>query len=294
MGRKVARTLGRKISKLHLSNFADGDIRVWVEEKVKGKDCVVLQTTRLNPNNRLMELCLVVSALKTAGAKSVLAVIPCLGYSRQFKTYQQGETNTAALVAQFLEVSGVGKVIFVNLHTEKILKFFKIQAINLKTDELFAEEIKKLRLKNFVLVAPDKGSMEYVTGVARKLEIPLVWIKKRRKSKGFGKEDWCEALALSGEVRSQDVVIVDDEISSGGTVVKAVELLKKNGAGKIYVFATHPVFSEKTFEILPKGSLEKIVVTDTISLEKRAFKKIHNLKVISVADLLAKEIKRHF
>ncbi len=149
-----------------------------------------------------------------------------------------------------------------------------------------------MRLKDFVVVAPDGGYAENAAAVAKKLRAPHAWIEKRRKTNGFGKEDWCEDLGFSGKVEGQNAAIVDDEISSGGTVVEAAKTLKKNGAKKIYVFATHPVFSEKTYKSLPKAPLEKIVVTDTIPLEKKAFAKLPNLKVVSVANLLAEEIKK--
>jgi ribose-phosphate pyrophosphokinase len=291
LARKVARLLGTNLAKLHLSNFADGEIRVWVEEEVKGKKCVVFQTTRIDPNNRLMELCLVVSALKMAGAKSVLAVIPSLGYARQFKPYQPGEANAALLMAKLLEKSGVDKALFVNLHSEKILNFFKIPATNLKADNLFANEIKRLRLEKLVLVAPDTGSIDEVANLARKLRVPAVGMRKMRKTKGFGKEDWSRTFAFSGRVKGMEAVIIDDEISSGGTVMNAAKLLKKKGAKKIYVLVTHPVFSKRTYENLAQVPLAKVVVTDTIPLEEQAFKKLSNLKVISVANLLAGEIK---
>jgi ribose-phosphate pyrophosphokinase len=293
LGEKIAMLLGKRLAKLHVSNFADGDLRVWVEGDVKGKNCVVLQTTRIDPNNRLMELCLTISALKLAGAKLIMAVVPCLGYSRQHRVFQKGETNAALLVARFLETAGANRVCFVVLHNEVILKFFRIPAFNLKTDNLFLEKIKNLKLKDFVILAPDFGSAGQVEWLSRKLKAPLVKIKKRRKIKGFGKEDWCEALGIMGKVSGKDAVIVDDEISSGGTVAAAVKMLGQHKAGKIYVFATHPVFGRKTYENLSALPIKKIFVTDTIPLGKEAKKSLPNLEVISIANLLAEAIKKH-
>ena len=141
-------------------------------------------------------------------------------------------------------------------------------------------------------MAPDEGSAEYVTGVTEKLDTACVIVKKKRKIKGFGSEDKSKALFVSGKVRGKDVVIVDDEISSGGTVVNAAKLLKRKGAKKIYVLVTHPVFSKKTYENLSQAPLEEIVVTDTIPLDKLAFKKLPNLRVISVAKIISDEIKK--
>jgi ribose-phosphate pyrophosphokinase len=292
LGKRVARILGKRLGKLHLTNFADGEIRVWVEEKVKGKDCVVLQTTRINPHNRLMELCLVVSALKTAGAEKILAVIPSFGYARQFMVYQPGEVNAALIAARFLEKAGISKIILIDVHSEKVLDFFKAPAINLKTLDLFAQEIKRIGLRNFILVAPDAGSKRTVAALAKKINAPHVWLEKKRKTKGWGKEDWSRAFGLSGKVKGQNAIVVDDEISSGGTVANAAKILKQRGVRKVYVFVTHPVFSSKTFENLPKAGLEKIFVTDTIPLENGVFKKLPNLEVVSVANLLAEEIEK--
>jgi ribose-phosphate pyrophosphokinase len=236
---------------------------------------------------------LLVTALKAARAKRILAIIPCLGYSRQLRIFQEGEANAGLLVAHFLEIAGVDEVCFVDLHSERILKFFKIPAVNLGTQGLFEEKIKELNLKDYVLLAPDFGSTKIVDRLAKKLKVPFVSIKKRRKIKGFGREDWCETLGIQGEVSGKDAVIIDDEISSGGTVAKAVEVLEKNKVGKIYVFTTHPVFSSKTYETLPKLPIKKIFVTDTIPLGKEAKKYLPNLEIISVANLLADAIKRH-
>lgn len=292
LGRKVARLLGKRLGRLHLSNFADGEIRVWVEEKVKGKNCLVFQTTRLDPNNRLIELCLVASALKESGAKKVSAIIPSFGYARQFMAYQPGETKATLLMAKILVASGVDEVMVIDLHHEKILDLFGIPAVNLKTEDLFVQAIKNLDLKDFILVAPDKGSKPRAASLAGKLNAPYVFLKKKRKTKGFGREDWSRVFDLSGKVRGLDAVIVDDEISSGGTVVKTASLLKERGAKRIFVLVTHPVFSGQTYLNLTQAPLEKILVTDTLPLGKKAFKALPNLEVVSVAGLLAWAIEK--
>jgi len=284
LAQKVAKKLGTELSPLEIHIFPDKEKRVRVLEKVADENCVVIQSASPDPDSNYMELFFIVDALKRSGAKTIKAVIPYLGYQRQDHMFREGEAVSLAVIATLLKWGGVDEVISFDLHSIKIPEIFKIKLTHLSALSLFAAEIRKMG-KSTMLVSPDMGGIRRIKLLSGILNnMPYVVIEKNRDLVS-GK---VTMSGISGEIKGT-AIIVDDMISTGNTIVTASELLKKNGAENIYVFATHAVFSKDAPKILSSPAIKKVFVTDTIDISKS--KRFPKLEIVTVAEMIADNIK---
>ncbi|KKP80877.1 MAG: Ribose-phosphate pyrophosphokinase [Candidatus Levybacteria bacterium GW2011_GWB1_35_5] len=281
---KICGQLKVDLSPMEIFVFADGEKRIKLNDKVVGEDCVVIKSTGIPTDSNYMELFFIIDALKRSGAKSVTLVAPYLGYSRQDHVFREGEDVSLQVIIKILENIGMDKIITLDLHSIKIPEFFKTPVVHLSALELFAKKIKEF--ENFVLVSPDMGGVRRVKLLAEILgNAAFVTIEKERDLKTAQ----ITLLRLNGDVRGKIAVIVDDILSTGNTGAKAAELLKENGATKVYSFTTHAVFANGAKEVLQKSEIERVFVTDTIeTLEDKHFPK---LEIISVAGLIANALQ---
>ncbi len=270
--------------------FANGEIFCEIEKNVRGADVFVIQTTSSPVNDNLMELLVMIDALKRASAASITAVVPHYGYSRQDRKASPRTPISAKLVADLITVAGASRVITMDLHAGQIQGFFDIPFDNIYASPVFLSYIKEnVDLENLTLVSPDAGGVERVRWYAKRLEKDIAMIDKRRTGPNVAK-----AMNIVGDVKDRDVIIVDDMIDTAGTLIEAARTLKEHGARKIYSFATHGVFSPPAAErISGCAELEAVIVTDTIPLTTE-LQKVEKIKVLSTAEILSKAIHRTF
>ncbi|MCM8757663.1 MAG: ribose-phosphate pyrophosphokinase [Candidatus Omnitrophica bacterium] len=280
--------------KIHLgdalvSRFSEGEIRVKINENVRGKDVFLIQPTCPPPNENLVELLIILDALKRASASRITAVIPYFGYARQDRKDQPRVPITAKLVANLLTVAGANRVLTVDLHAGQIQGFFDIPLDHLYAVGIFIDYFKKLKLKNLVVVSPDVGGIKMARAYAKRLGADLAIIDKRRTS-----PEKAEAIHILGDVKNKNAVIVDDLIATGVSLIEAVKALKESKTKDIYAAITHGVLSGNAIENIDKcKDLKELVITDTIPLDDH--KKHPRIKVVSIAPLLAEAIRRiHF
>lgn len=273
-----------------IRRFANGEIFCEIEKNVRGADVFIVQTTSSPVNDNLMELLIMIDALKRASAASITAVVPHYGYSRQDRKASPRTPISAKLVADLLTVAGASRVVTMDLHAGQIQGFFDIPFDNVYASPIFLNYIKKnIDLDNLALVSPDAGGVERVRWYAKRLGKDIAMIDKRRTGPNVAK-----AMNIVGDVKDKDVIIIDDMIDTAGTLIEAAKTLRDHGAKKIYSFATHGVFSPPAAERISSCTeLEAVVVTDTIPLTAE-LKKIDKIKVLTTAEILSKAIHRTF
>jgi ribose-phosphate pyrophosphokinase len=279
LAQQIAKKLGIRLGKIRIETFPDEEIGVQILENVRGKDVFVLQTIARHPNPYLMELLIIVDALKRASARSITAVMPYFGYARQDRKDKGRVPITAKLVANMLEKAGVSHVLTMDLHAEQIQGFFDIPVDNLLARPLLIEAAKKEGWSQSVVVAPDIGSLRLARDFARDLKGEYAIVDKRRVN-----AKRVEAKALVGDVQGQNVILVDDICSTGGTLKIASKVCKANGSKAVRAVVTHGIFV-KAFE---ESAIEKMFVTNTIPPPKRFSSRI---RFVSVAPLFAKAIE---
>ncbi len=271
--------------KATVNRFSDGEIHVKVRENVRGYDVFVVQSTSYPPNDNLMELLILIDALKRASADRVTAVLPYFGYARQDRKDQPRVPITAKLVANLLTEAGTDRILTIDLHAGQIQGFFDIPLDHLYALNIFVSYIRELGLKKLVVVSPDVGGIKMARAYAKRLRAGLAIVDKRRK--GDGKTD---VMHILGEVKGRNAVIVDDMVSTAGSLVEATEAIKKAGAKEVYAAIAHPVLCGPAIERLRKSKIKQLIVADTIHIDKK--KRLGKIKVLSVAQLLADAIKR--
>ncbi|MBC7784736.1 MAG: ribose-phosphate pyrophosphokinase [Burkholderiales bacterium] len=267
--------------------FPDGECIVKVDEDVRGRDCYVFQSTSHPVNAHLMELFIWIDCLKRASAKRVTAVMPYFGYARQDRKDEGRVPITAKLVANLLERAGADRVVSVDLHAAQVQGFFDIPVDHLNASPVMCKWMKSQKLANRVFVSPDVGNVKRAQAYANTMGGEICIIDKRRKS---GSQT--EARHIIGDVEGKNVLIVDDMITTAGTVTEACKILKDNGVKDIYIAATHAVFAPPAMERLSEAPFSKIAVTDTIPIGNRADAIKDRLVVLSVAELLGEAIAR--
>lgn len=285
---KIAKHLNISHFSLDVHVFPDGEQRIRVSQDVLGEDTIIVQSAGIPTDQHYMELFFAIDALKRSGAKSVTAVIPYLGYQRQDHVFRKGEARSMEVIGTILLSLGAARVITGDLHSVKIIEIFKIPLLEVSALPLFAKLIKENKWNdaNTVLVSPDMGGIRRIKILSQMLDnMPYAVIEKNRDL-ATGK---VTANKIEGQIGKR-AIIVDDIISSGATIVTAANLLKKNGAENIFVFATHPVFSEDASEILQNASIEKVFVTDTIDIPKS--KRFPKLEILSIAGMIAEELRK--
>jgi len=286
LAERIAGDLGTKLSGLEVFVFPDGEKRIRILDKVLDEDTVVVQSTSTPVDENYMQLFFIIDALKRGGAKSVTAVVPYFGYQRQDHIFREGEDVSVKMVAEILSKIGLEKVIAVDFHSVKIREAFAIPALELSALPLFAETIKEKALnRDAFLVSPDMGGIRRIKILSELLNnMPFVVIEKNR--------DLVTGVVSADKFEGQigkKAIIVDDMISSGGTITVAADLLKKNGVGEVCVFATHAVFSEKAPKILQESGVNSVYVTDTVFVPEE--KKFPKLKILSVSQIISDVIK---
>ncbi|OUR92905.1 phosphoribosylpyrophosphate synthetase [Halobacteriovorax marinus] len=271
-------------------SFANGEIYCEIEKNVRGADVFIIQSTSAPVNDHVMELLIMIDALKRASAASITAVMPHYGYSRQDRKACPRTPISAKLMADILTAAGATRVITMDLHANQIQGFFNIPFDNIFASPVFLEYMKnELFNENTIFVSPDAGGVERVRHYAKKLKTDIAMIDKRRTGKNVAK-----AMNIVGNVEGKECIIIDDMVDTAGTLVEACRALKENGATKVYAFATHPIFSNPALERLAGcEALDRIIVTDTIPLAPEA-EGIEKIKVLETADILAKAIHRTF
>ncbi|MBM3707000.1 MAG: ribose-phosphate pyrophosphokinase [Actinobacteria bacterium] len=281
---KIAKQLQTKIGKVTRTKFKNGEIYVRFEESVRGADVFVVQPCGEPVNDNFMELLIMIDALKRASAGMINCVIPHYPYARQDKKSEGREPITAKLVADLLTIAGTDRMIVVDLHTATIQGFFDVPVDHITAIPIIANYFKTKKIKNGVVVSPDVGGVKRASIFAAQLNLPLAILDKWRPGPNMAKVNH-----LVGDVDGREAIIFDDMIDTGGTMVEAVDFLYRFNVKKVYVGATHPIFSGSAIEILENSRAEEIVVADTLPIKKNYNNKI---KVLSIAGLLAKTIKK--
>jgi len=286
LARDICAYLGIKLSDALVGRFSEGEIRVKINDNVRGKDVFVVQPTSPPANDNLMELLIMIDALKRSSAQRITAVIPYFGYARQDRKDQPRVPITAKLVANILTVAGANRVLTIDLHAGQIQGFFDIPVDHLFAVGVFIDYFAKLKLKDIVIVSPDVGGIKMARAYAKRLSAGLAIIDKRRVS-----PDRAEAMHILGEVEGKNAIIVDDLIATGSSLFEAVEALKKAKAKSIQAAISHGVLSGPAVENIDMcKDLEQLLITDSIPLD--GSKKHPRITVLSVATLLGEAIKR--
>jgi len=286
LANSICSCLKTKLQDAFVSKFSEGEIRVKINENVRGKDVFVVQPTCPPSNDNLMELLIMIDALRRASAQRITAVIPYFGYARQDRKDQPRVPITAKLVANLLTTAGANRVLTMDLHAGQIQGFFDIPVDHLFSVGVFVEYFSKMNIKDLVAVSPDVGSIKMARAYAKRVSAGLAIIDKRRVS-----PEKAEAMHIMGDVENKNVIIVDDLISTGSSLIEAVGALKKAKAKTIYAAITHGVLCGPAIERIDKcDGLERLLISDSIPLSPE--KKHPKIEVLSVATLLAEAIKR--
>lgn len=286
LSQDVAEHLDIQICDATITTFSDGEIMLQINENVRGADVFVLQPTCTPVNENIMELLLIIDALKRASARRITAVIPYYGYARQDRKVQPRVPISSKLIANIITASGANRILTVDLHAAQIQGFFDIPVDHLYASPVLLDYIRRCEFKNLVVVSPDAGGVERARAFAKKLKTSLAIIDKRREMPNIS-----QITNVIGEVKGHDTILLDDMIDTAGTIVQAGDALKEKGARKVFAACTHAVLSGPAIERVNNSALEELIVTDTIPLESKK-EKCRKLTVLSIAPLLAEAIKR--
>jgi ribose-phosphate pyrophosphokinase len=287
LAEKICQYLDIDIGRGHTELFPDGELIVRVDEDVRGRDCFVIQPTSHPINAHLMELMIWIDTLRRASAARVTAVMPYFGYARQDRKDEGRTPITAKLVANLIERAGADRVVAVDLHAAQVQGFFDIPVDHLNAGPVIVKWFKSLKLKNVVFVSPDVGNVKRAQVYANMLGGEICIIDKRRRS---GTQT--DAVHIIGDVEGKNVIMVDDMITTAGTMTAAVKILRDHGAGEIYMSATHAVFAPPAMDRLKGCPFTKLAVTDTIPIGTRADAIKDRMVELSVAELLGEAIHR--
>ena len=268
------------LGKIDLGVFSDGEVDVWVQDDVNNCDVFILQSNSAPVNRHIIELALIADALTRSGAHRITAVVPYFGYSRKEKQSRKGEPISAKVIADLIVRSGVNKVVCLDLHADAIVGFFDVPVIYLSALEVLAGRLKKEKFKSPIVVAPDVGGVRRARNFASLLNAPLAVIEKHRHTH---LRDSLEVLSMTGEVVGDCAVIIDDIISTGGTIIESAKALKQKGAKKVIVCATHGVFANNALEKIERSEIDKVFITDSINITKKSKK----VEIVSVSELIA-------
>jgi ribose-phosphate pyrophosphokinase len=288
LAQEICKNLGIELCQADVSRFPDGETNVYIQETVRGDDLFVIQPTSPPVNEHLMELLLIIDALRRASARQITAVIPYYGYGRQDRKHIGRVPISARLVANLIETAGADRVLTLDLSAGQIQGFFNIPVDNLRADPLMAEQLTSRNgsTEEMVIVAPDIGSAKRSRELANRLDASLAIVEKSRFD---GQE--VKAHTLIGEVKGKRAIIVDDILATGGTLVEAAELLLRNGAREVQAAITHGVFAGDALARIEESSLTRVMVTNTIAPPPEA-RKSTKVEWISVGDLFSKAIER--
>jgi ribose-phosphate pyrophosphokinase len=287
LAQEMATHLGVELGRASVGRFSDGEVSVEIRQNVRARDVFVVQSTCAPTNENLMELFMMVDALKRASARRITAVIPYFGYARQDRRPRSTRVPISAkVVANMLETVGVERVLTMDLHADQIQGFFDIPVDNIYASPVLLSDVKSRNYADLVVVSPDVGGVVRARALAKQLGCDLAIIDKRRPAANVS-----EVMHIIGEIEGRNCVIMDDMIDTAGTLVKAAEVLKDRGAKSVYAYCTHPVFSGPAVERIGKSQIDEVVITNTIPLSDAA-KACPKIRQLSVAFLFAESIRR--
>ena len=287
LAQEMAKSLGVELGKATVGRFSDGEVTVEVHQNVRARDVFVVQSTCAPTNENLMELLIMVDALKRASARRITAVIPYFGYARQDRRPRSMRVPISAkVVANLLETVGVERLLTMDLHADQIQGFFDIPVDNIYASPVLLTDLKSKAYPDLVVVSPDVGGVVRARALAKQLGSELAIIDKRRP-----KANVAEVMHVIGDIDGRNCVIMDDMIDTAGTLVKAAEVLKERGAKRVFAYCTHPILSGPAVERIANSQLDEVVITNTIPLSDAA-KACKKIRQLSVAFLFAETIRR--
>ena len=288
MAAEIAQHLGISLGVAEVGRFSDGEVTVEIQQNVRTRDVFVVQSTCAPTNDNLMELLVMVDALKRASAERITAVIPYFGYARQDRRPRSARVPiTAKVVANMLQAVGVTSVLTMDLHADQIQGFFDIPVDNIYASPVLLGDLRQQNYTDLMVVSPDVGGVVRARALAKQLGCDMAIIDKRRP-----KANVSEVMHVIGDIEGRNCVIMDDMIDTAGTLVKAAEVLKERGAKKVYAYCTHPVFSGPAIGRIANGNaLDEVVITNTIALNSEA-RSCAKIRQLSVAPLIAETIQR--
>ena len=287
LAQEIATQLAVELGKAKVARFSDGEVDVEIHQNVRARDIFVLQPTCAPTNEHLMELCIMVDALKRASARRVTAVIPYFGYARQDRRPRSTRVPISAkVVANMLEAVGVERLLTMDLHADQIQGFFNIPVDNIYASPVLLADLQSKRYNDLVVISPDVGGVVRARAMAKQLGCELAIIDKRRPRANVS-----EVMHIIGDIEGRNCVIMDDMIDTAGTLVKAAEVLKERGAKNVYAYCTHAVFSGPAIERIRSSQLDEVVITNTIPLSVEG-QKCPKVRQLSVAFLFAETIRR--
>jgi len=285
LAEEICSFLGIPLGNALVQKFSDGEIFAQIKENVRGKDVFIIQSTCPPVNDHLMELLIMVDALKRASAKRITAVLPYYGYARQDRKVQPRVPITAKLVADLITATGISRVVSIDLHVGQIQGFFDLPFDHLFAAPVLVDYFKKKDIRDLVVMSPDVGGIERARIVANKLNVGLAIIDKRRSGPNVA-----EVMHVIGDIEGKNILIVDDMIDTAGSLVNTVESITKKGALDVYACCSHPVFSGPAYERIRNSRIKQVVVTNTIPVKKELIG--DKIVVLSIAELLGEAIKR--
>ncbi len=283
LSQEVSKYLEVPLSGAVINRFSDGEINIKISQSVRGKEVFIIQSTSSPTNDNLMELLIMVDALKRSSAKSITAIVPYFGYARQDRKAEPRVPISAKLVANLIEVSGITRLVTIDLHASQIQGFFDIPVDNLYGAILFIEYIERKKFQNPIIASPDIGGVSRARYFAEKLGFDMVIVDKRRE-----KANESEVMNVIGNVQGKDIILIDDIIDTAGTMVKAASVLKKLGANSVMACCTHPVLSGPAYQRIQDGDLDELVISNTIPIKQTSSK----IKVLSTAPIIGEVIRR--
>jgi ribose-phosphate pyrophosphokinase len=286
LAQKISEKLGVLLGKANVTTFSDGETRVEINENVRGMDVFIIQSTCTPVNITLMELLIMIDAMKRASADRITAVIPYYGYARQDRKVAPRAPISAKLVADLITTAGASRVLAIDLHAGQIQGFFNIPVDNLFATPVLLEYIRRNYHGNIVIVSPDTGGVERARAFGKRLGVNMAIVDKRREGPNES-----SVMNIIGDVKGAKVIVLDDMIDTAGTITQAAEALEAAGAVEISVCCTHPVLSGPAIERLEKSRIKEIIVTDTIPLNEKAAT-CDRIKVLSVSGLISEAVRR--
>jgi ribose-phosphate pyrophosphokinase len=287
LSKSVAKNLGITLGKASVKTFSDGEISVEIDENVRGQDIYIIQPLCDPVNNNLMELLIMVDALKRSSVDRISVVLPYFGYSRQDRRARSARVPiTAKVVANMLTSMGVERLLTIDLHADQIQGFFDIPVDNIYATPLFLADIHKQNYKDTIIVSPDVGGVVRARALAKQLNTDLALVDKRRPEANVS-----EVMQIIGDVQGKCCIIVDDICDTAGTLCHAADALKEQGASAVFAYITHPIFSGKADQNISSSSIDGIIVTDTINLSKKIIN-TGKIRQITVAEMLAETLRR--
>ncbi|MCP4023025.1 MAG: ribose-phosphate pyrophosphokinase [Desulfobacteraceae bacterium] len=285
---RISEYLAKPLGRLKVTRFSDGEIQVEIHENVRRQEVYVIQSTCNPVNDHLVELLLLIDALKRSSASRITAVIPYFGYARQDKKVAPRVPISAKLIADLLANTGVHRVITMDLHAGQIQGFFDMPVDNLYAAPVIIDEIKTRHPENLVVVSPDAGGVERARAYAKRLNASLAIVDKRRSAPNEAK-----AMAIIGDVQDKVAIILDDMVDTAGTLTEAAGVIQENGAKEVHAYCTHPVLSGPAIDRIEESSLNSLVVTDTIPLSGKT-KQCKKIETLSIAKLVGEAIMRSY